>query len=47
MLALTHRIAALNGSMDELKDMHRDLAGLIKAEAKALTADLGVQLRAA
>ena len=47
MLALTHRIAALDGSMDELKDMHRDLAGLIKVESAALTLDLGAQLRAA
>lgn len=47
MLALTHRIAALDSPMDALKDMHRDLAGLIKAESATLAADLGVQLRAA
>jgi 2-polyprenyl-6-methoxyphenol hydroxylase-like FAD-dependent oxidoreductase len=47
MLELTHRIAALDGSMDELKDMHRALAGLIKAENAALTLDLGARLRAA
>jgi 2-polyprenyl-6-methoxyphenol hydroxylase-like FAD-dependent oxidoreductase len=47
MLALTHRIAALDLSMDDLKVAHRDLAGLIRAEGVALTADLGVQRRAA
>ncbi len=47
MLTLTHRIAALDRSMDDLKAMHRDLVALIKAESAALAADLGVQLRAA
>lgn len=47
ILALTHRIAALDAPMDDLKAMHRDLAGLIKAEAAALSADLGAHLRAA
>jgi flavin-dependent dehydrogenase len=47
MLALTHRIAALDSPMEDLKAMHRDLAGLIKAEGAVLAADLGGQRRAA
>lgn len=47
MLALTHRIAALDASTHDLRDMHRDLAGLIKAEGAELAADLGVQRPAA
>lgn len=47
MLVLTHRIAALDCPMDDLRSMHRDLAGLIKTEAAALAADLGTRRQAA
>lgn len=39
MMALTHRIATLDWSMDELKAMHRDFAGLMKAEATGIGTD--------
>jgi 2-polyprenyl-6-methoxyphenol hydroxylase-like FAD-dependent oxidoreductase len=39
MLALTHRIAALDCAMDDLAAMHRDFAGLMKAEAADIVPD--------
>jgi 2-polyprenyl-6-methoxyphenol hydroxylase-like FAD-dependent oxidoreductase len=47
MLELTHRIAALESPMDELKSMHRDLGALIKAEAATLATSLGARRYAA
>ncbi len=39
MLALTHRIATLETSMEELAAMHRDFAGRMKAEALDIVPD--------
>lgn len=47
MLSLTHRIAALDWSLDQVRAMHLDLARLIKAEGAALAIELDAHRRAA
>jgi 2-polyprenyl-6-methoxyphenol hydroxylase-like FAD-dependent oxidoreductase len=47
LLALTHRIATLDWSMDELAAMHREFAGFMKAEAADIASFAKAPRRAA